>query len=95
MQIREDVKLQWNPRVASRTLDDTAFVLFDSRMVSLNDVGTYVWETYKNPHTPAEVIDGVVDEFETTSEQARQDILEFTNTLLEKSLLILVNEYNS
>ncbi|MEE2959926.1 MAG: PqqD family protein [Myxococcota bacterium] len=92
MQIREDAKFQWNPRVASRTLDDTAFVLFDSRMVSLNEVGTYIWETYKHPHTTTEVTGGVVGEFETTSEQARQDTLEFTNALLKKSLLILVNE---
>ena len=79
----------WNPKVASRTLDDTAFVLLQSSMVSLNDVGTYLWEHFKKGSTVEEAVTAVVSEFETTDDVARKDIVEFVNSLLNKNLLVI------
>jgi hypothetical protein len=79
----------WNPKVASRTLDDTAFVLLQSSMVSLNDVGTYLWEHFKKTSTVEEAVTAVVSEFETTDDVARKDIVEFVNSLLNKNLLVI------
>lgn len=79
----------WNPKVASRTLDDTAFVLLQSSMVSLNDVGTYLWEHFKKGSTVEEAVTAVVSDFETTDEVARTDIVEFVDSLLNKNLLVI------
>ena len=79
----------WNPKVASRTLDDTAFVLLQSSMVSLNDVGTYLWEHFKKGSTVEEAVTAIVSEFETTDDVARKDIVEFVNSLLNKNLLVI------
>jgi hypothetical protein len=84
-----DVFYAWNPKVASRTLDDTAFVLLQSSMVSLNDVGTYLWEHFKKGSTVEEAVTAVVSEFETTDDVARKDIVEFVNSLLNKNLLVI------
>ena len=40
-------RFKWSPRVASRTLEETAFILNQSQMVSLNPVGTFVWDQLK------------------------------------------------
>ena len=79
----------WNPKVASRTLDDTAFVLLQSSMVSLNDVGTYLWEHFKTGSSVEEAVKAVVSEFETTDDVARKDIVEFVHSPLNKNLLVI------
>lgn len=84
--------LTWNPRVACRTLDETAFILLNSRMVRLNEVGTFIWEAYEKGSTMDEVIALIVEEFETTKEQAAEDARVFVGELVQKELLIPVDE---
>ena len=83
-------QFKWNPRVATRTLDDTAFVLLQSRMVSLNEVGTFLWGHYKDTSSLDDAVDAVVENFETTADEARPDVVEFTRELLNKELLVSV-----
>lgn len=78
----------WNPEIACRTLEETAFILHESKMMSLNDVGTFIWEQFKSPsHLPG-VIQAVIHEFDTTEEIANRDVQEFCEQLLERKLLI-------
>ncbi|MEC9465596.1 MAG: PqqD family protein [Myxococcota bacterium] len=83
-------RFKWNPRVATRTLDDTAFVLLQNRMVSLNEVGTFLWGHYKETSSIDDAVDAVVENFETTADEARPDVVEFTRELLNKELLVSV-----
>lgn len=85
-------RLYWNPRVACRTLDETAFILLNSRMVRLNEVGTFIWELYENGSTIDEVVAQVVEEFETTTEQAAADANAFVDELVTKELLIPIED---
>jgi hypothetical protein len=85
-------ELAWNPRVACRTLDETAFILLNSRMVRLNEVGTFIWEQYENGSTIDAVIALIVEEFETTQVQATEDARSFVGELVQKDLLIPVDE---
>ena len=82
--------LAWNPRVACRTLDETAFILLNSRMVRLNEVGTRIWELFENGSTLDTVVAQIVEEFETSTEQAAEDARVFVSELVEKELLIPV-----
>ena len=83
---------EWNPKIASRTLEDTAFILYQSRMVSLNEVGTFIWERFQEPAGVWEVVDAVVEHFETTREQASSDVDGFVRQLAERELVVVRGE---
>lgn len=79
---------KWNPRIATRSLEGTAFVLHSGRMLSLNDVGTRVWELFKDGATLQSVAHVIVDEFEVTAAVAQSDVQRFVADLLERQLLV-------
>jgi Coenzyme PQQ synthesis protein D (PqqD) len=84
-------RLVWNPRVAARTLDGTAFVLLEARMVSLNEVGTRIWGRFKDGANLEEVVQTVLAEFDTDEEQARADARAFIAALVGRNMLIPVS----
>lgn len=61
-------------------------------MLSLNDVGSRVWELFKDGATIQSVILAIVDEFEVTPDVAGQDVQLFVKELLERQLLVKTNE---
>ena len=79
---------QWNPEIACRTLEETAFILHQSKMVSLNDVGTFIWECFKQACPISDVVAAVVDEFDTSHQEAQKDVEEFVAELLGQDLLV-------
>lgn len=81
--------LAWNSEAACRTIDGTAFVLLRSRMVSLNSVGSFVWERFEKGAKVGEVVDAVVESFEIDRETALADTIEFIRTLKEKEMLVV------
>ena len=78
----------WNPEIACRTLEETAFILHQSKMMSLNDVGTFIWEQFKIPSHLAGVVQAVIQEFDTIEEIATKDVQGFCDQLLERKLII-------
>jgi hypothetical protein len=81
-------RYRWNPLVSCRTLDGTAFVLLKSRMVSLNEVGTFIWERLEKGAELEGVVSEVVQEFETSDDTARLDAEEFVRVLIDKEMLV-------
>ena len=79
---------KWNPKVACRTLDGTAFILLNSRMLSLNEVGTFLWGQLEEGASLEHLVGGVLEEFDTDETQAKEDTQVFVNTLIDKELLI-------
>lgn len=77
----------WNPKVATRTLDGTAFVLLNSRMVSLNPVGTCVWDLLRDGSSVHQVAEIIAQEFDTTLRIASRDTAAFVEGLLQRRLL--------
>ena len=51
----------WNPKVACRTLDETAFILLNSRMVRLNEVGTRIWDLFEIGSSINTVVEGQLE----------------------------------
>ncbi len=78
----------WNPQVACRTLDGTAFILLKSRMMRLNEVGTRIWELFENGATLDHVAAAITEEFDTTKDRAQADTHAFVEDLLAKELLV-------
>ena len=86
-------RFKWSPRVASRTLEETAFILNQSQMVSLNPVGTFVWDQLKGSSKSLEELTGAVTtEFEVEAATATQDIEQFLRELIQESLVVVEND---
>ena len=86
-------RFKWSPRVASRTLEETAFILNQSQMVSLNPVGTFVWDKLKGTALSLDELTGAVTaEFEVDAETATQDIEQFLRELIKESLVVVEDD---
>ncbi len=80
-------RLCWNPRVAARTVSGEAFILLEGRMVTLNEVGTFIWERCEEGATITEIVAAVVDEFEVDEATAERDARALVAQLLAKGML--------
>ena len=79
---------RWNSESSCRTLDGTAFVLLGNRMVSLNEVGTFLWERLERGAELEQLVSAVVDAFETTHAQASADTAAFVSRLVGEAMLV-------
>ena len=86
-------RFKWSPRVASRTLEETAFILNQSQMVSLNPVGTFVWDKLKSTALSLdELTSAVTAEFDVDAATATQDIEQFLRELIKESLVVVEDD---
>ena len=56
-------------------------------MITLNEVGVFIWEKLKNICTIEELLEAVLEEFEIDEERARKDLNEFLQQLNEAHLI--------
>lgn len=76
---------------ASRVLGDEAVVLtpMDSKIHSLNETGTRIWELLADKPTVGEIISQIHREFKVDEEQAKEDVTAFLEELAEKGMIKL------
>ncbi len=79
---------RWNPAVATRTLDGTAFVLAQSRMISLNDTATRIWAHCRGGATVDSVARLLTAEYDVDLARALTDAARFLEALRERGMLI-------
>ena len=53
----------------------------------INDVGTKIWDQIDGKRTLGQILDSVLEEYDTTQDQARRDILEFVAELHEHQMV--------
>jgi coenzyme PQQ biosynthesis protein PqqD len=80
-----------HPQVASRIVDGEALlVLADSGEVTvLNGVGSRIWELVDGSRSVGQIVDTIVTEYDTTREQAEQDVSSFIQELVDNKMLVL------
>lgn len=80
-----------HPQVASRIVDGEALiVLADSGEVTvLNEVGSRIWKLADGSRSVAEIIETIAAEYDTTPQQAQQDVESFVRELVENQMLVL------
>lgn len=81
--------LRASESVTYATLDDEA-VLLDVQQglyFGLDDVGTHIWEQVAKGATEAEIVRGIVNEYEVAPEQAARDVADFVATLQARGLV--------
>jgi len=54
---------------------------------TLNSVGVFIWDHINGEYKLAEILDMLLENFETTREQAEIDTLEFIAQVMEKGLI--------
>lgn len=56
-------------------------------MITLNEVGVFIWEKLNNKCTIEELLEAILEEFEIDEERARKDLNEFLQQLNEAHLI--------
>ncbi len=81
-------RYRWNPQTSCRTLDGTAFVLLGNRMVTLNEVGTFIWERLAHGAALSELVSQVVEVFAIDERAAADDTTSFVERLLDERMVV-------
>jgi len=81
----------YDPDVAGRVFDGEAVVVLPARgqVLVLNGVGSRVWELVDGKRSVGDVVGAIVAEYETSEEQAREDVLAFLKVLEVRGALKL------
>ena len=58
-------------------------------MVTLNDVGVFIWNKLKEECTSEELLKAILDEYEIDEEQAKSDLNEFLHQMEQAQLIQL------
>lgn len=84
-----DIRLTVPPQVISRLVgDETVLLDLASGMYfGLDNVGRIVWESVSRGMSLSEAADAIVAEYDVEREQARADVLEFAEDLVDRGLL--------
>ena len=85
--------IDWIPErtpdlLSTMTEDGTVIVSpDDGRLSVLNEVGAFIWEMIDGQRSIEAIVQGVVDTFDVSSAQARQDVQTFMAALTERQLV--------
>jgi hypothetical protein len=84
-----------NQEVVSRKIDGELIIVPIrsgvgdlNSLYTLNPVGSVLWDFMTEGHTVPEMVERVCDEFEVSTNQAKQDIEEFLGSLIEEKLVL-------
>ena len=85
-----ETKLSIPPQVMSRLVGDETVLLDLASGVyfGLDGVGKRIWELVAEGQNLAQTIAVITREFEVDEAQAQTDVIEFTNDLVERGLLV-------
>jgi len=68
--------------------DETVFLTQSgSEVLSLNGVGSFVWQQVNGAHSLSDILDIICEEYEVETEQAEADLRQFMTELEEHRLL--------
>jgi hypothetical protein len=56
-------------------------------LITVNEVGVFLWNMLQNDVTIEEMVAGVLEEYDVEEEVAKEDIQEFLNALIEGGIL--------
>jgi len=82
-----------SPNVASTTYDGQAVLVNPqtAQVHLLNQVGSFIWNLCVQPKHREELVVAVLDAYDTTRDQAGEDVDEFISALREKGLVAITN----
>jgi hypothetical protein len=80
-----------SPDFCVRKIDDETMFLTESgdEIITLNEVGSFIWEQIDGQHSLADVLDILCDEFEVSRDEAAADLEAFVVQLQDHGLVAL------
>lgn len=89
--MKNSVIWKQNPAIITRKIDRLAVIMDpqEGKVLSLNPVGTLIWDMADGNNTEEEILAAVCSEFDVRRETASTDLVEFVETLSGKSLLLV------
>jgi len=77
--------------ICVRQAGDVVFFLSDSgeEAIDLNPVGSFIWQQMDGHHSLKDILDILCHEYEVPEDKAKEDLLNFTQELLDKELISL------
>jgi hypothetical protein len=88
--IGADTVLQRKPDLLFNQIDGEVVMLSieNSEYYGMDKVGSRIWELLEKPMSFKELIDKLMDEYEVSEEQCKEDALLFLNKLVDKNLIL-------
>lgn len=89
-----DSKIKKSKDLLISIVDDEAVILGieSGKYIGLNQIGTDIWAKLDKPVVVSELIGDLVKIYDQDLETVQNHVLEFLNTLYEKSLIELIHE---
>jgi len=88
-----DLKMIPTPRqsICVRQAGDVVFFLSESgeEAIDLNPVGSFIWQQMDGNHSLKDILDVLCHEYEVPEDTAQEDLVNFTQDLLDKDLISL------
>lgn len=84
--------LKQNPDLVTKIIDGRAAIMDPEmcKVLSLNEVGTFIWEMVDGSNDKEVILEGICKEFNVSKGQALFDMEEFMAVLVGKKLLLPV-----
>lgn len=84
-----EIQLQQSPYCAFTHIVGKAVVVYprERSIHRLDEVGTFIWDILEQPHTRADIVARVVEEFDVDPDTAEQDTRQFLDLLVQKHLV--------
>jgi hypothetical protein len=88
--MEDQLKYAPAPEAIFNKIDDEVVImsLANDAYINLNEVGSRIWELLaESPRTIDDLVLTLIDEFEVTEEQCREDVTIFLKEMLSKGLV--------
>lgn len=78
-----------DPRFCVRELGEETLILSEKgdEILTLNEVGSFIWQQINAQHTLADILDILCDEYDVARDQAERDLGEFVAELEAHALI--------
>jgi hypothetical protein len=85
-----DAQPDKHPRTASRLVDGEAVIILPEEGVvrMLNQVGSRIWDLADGTRPVRDIAETIYGEFDVEREQARKEVVEFIQQMVEGELLV-------
>ncbi len=84
------MKYKINPKIAYREIKGEVFIVDTegSFLHKLNETASFIWKCIKKGLEEKEIIENLLNEFDVSYEEAKNDLNEFLEMLKEKKLIL-------
>ncbi|MDB4834957.1 PqqD family protein [Cyclobacteriaceae bacterium] len=85
------MKFVQNKEILTTELDDSLMMMSiqAGKYFELNPVSKRIWELVESPQSEAEIVKQLLDEFDVSEEQCKQEVAEHLSILKAKHILLI------